>query len=541
MSYFQDFPNTNFYNQDLGWLIRKYKELNGNIKILQEIYDMIKDQIKDITIEQLQEWLDDGKFDEILKNLVTSVFVENYGAKGDGVTDSTSAIQNAINENPNCKIRFKGGTYLISKPIKITNFAGIDFDLGGSVLTTNTNIDSLLIVGENNGVNSSDIIQNGCLDCNNVAKVGILLKGYLNFFSNLTILDPVNYGIEDDGLSNSPQKIFNNIYICKKDTSSQFSENLQSVGMKLNHDNILNNIHIGRFYKAMILEGDYNLINNIHLWTQYKTNDVDVGIFNQSVAIQFSRQLSINNFYLDNFKIGCESLIGGSCNIDNLQILQIGVTSGVTNTYVIKNVNNGYRLNITTLTTVQNLKILPELNTGYIQYSHCYGEVLLTIPSYNEPFQVFDIHDVVANNVPRFCINGTFDVGSKWKIGELKIPQGSSHVAVKLKISNRQYGYHEVLVDCDGNLSGVGTVNRLAKIANPSPNNDYGIGVFARNETLEDVTYNVFDIYVYMIVQGTINITVTIEKLTPVLCLLKDTREAAIQYTNTAIEVPMSY
>ena len=67
MSYFQDFPNTNFYNQDLGWLIKKYKELNGDVKILQQIYDKFKEQIKDITIEQLKEWLDDGTLTDIIE------------------------------------------------------------------------------------------------------------------------------------------------------------------------------------------------------------------------------------------------------------------------------------------------------------------------------------------------------------------------------------------------------------------------------------------------------------------------------------------
>ena len=66
MSYFQSFPNTNFYNQDLGWLIKKYKELNGDVKILQQIYDLIKEQIKDVTIEQLQQWLDDGTLADII-------------------------------------------------------------------------------------------------------------------------------------------------------------------------------------------------------------------------------------------------------------------------------------------------------------------------------------------------------------------------------------------------------------------------------------------------------------------------------------------
>lgn len=77
MSYFQSFPNTNFYNQDLGWLIKKYKELNGDIKVLLQIYDMIKEQIKDITIEQLQEWLDDGTLENIIENLILDFTIVN--------------------------------------------------------------------------------------------------------------------------------------------------------------------------------------------------------------------------------------------------------------------------------------------------------------------------------------------------------------------------------------------------------------------------------------------------------------------------------
>lgn len=475
----------------------------------------------------------DSRFDNI-------IYVDNYGAKGDGTTDSTSAIQTAINENPNSKISFKGGKYLITNPIQINNFSGINLDLGGSILTTNTDINAILVVGDPAGVNSSDIIQNGCIDCNNHANIGIQLKGYLNFFSNITILDPKQYGIKDDNTSNSPQKIFNNIYICKKDTSPQFAENLVAIGMSLKSDNILNNIHIGRFYKSMQLTGDFNLLNNIHIWTEYKTTNIDVSIFNASIGIEFNDMLSANNVYLDNYKYGFYSTNGGSCNIDNLQIIQIGVTSAITNVYILRNVNNTYRLNITTLSTVKNLKILPELNTGFVSYSHNYGDISLNIPNYNEPLQTFDIHDCVKSNQPRFCINGDFSAGAKYKIGELRMPQSSSELACKIKISNRQYGYHEVLVNCTGNSSGVGVVNRVLKILNPSPNNDYGIGVYARNENLEDVTYNVFDIYVYMINSGSISLTLSIEKLTPMLCVLKDTRDGIVGYSNTGVETPMT-
>lgn len=89
MSYFQNFPNTNFYNQDLGWLIKKYKELNGDVKILQQIYDMIKEQIKNITIEQLQEWLDDGTLENLISNNVMMTKVNKYLTNTEMINDTT--------------------------------------------------------------------------------------------------------------------------------------------------------------------------------------------------------------------------------------------------------------------------------------------------------------------------------------------------------------------------------------------------------------------------------------------------------------------
>lgn len=61
MSYlYYDFPNTCNYNSDLGFLIKEYKRLNGSYEQLVKIYEYIKENIKKITLEQLQEWLDSG-------------------------------------------------------------------------------------------------------------------------------------------------------------------------------------------------------------------------------------------------------------------------------------------------------------------------------------------------------------------------------------------------------------------------------------------------------------------------------------------------
>lgn len=61
MSYlYYDFPNTCNYNSDLGFLIKEYKRLNGSYDQLVKIYEYIKENIKEITMKQLQEWLDSG-------------------------------------------------------------------------------------------------------------------------------------------------------------------------------------------------------------------------------------------------------------------------------------------------------------------------------------------------------------------------------------------------------------------------------------------------------------------------------------------------
>lgn len=75
MGYYE-FPNTRNYDSDLGFLIKKYKELGNDYKdlvnkyeLLQKIYEQIKEDIEDITKEQLQEWLDDGTLENLILQL----------------------------------------------------------------------------------------------------------------------------------------------------------------------------------------------------------------------------------------------------------------------------------------------------------------------------------------------------------------------------------------------------------------------------------------------------------------------------------------
>lgn len=61
MSYFQNFPNTNFYNQDLGWLIKKYSEISKEIGILLPYYENLDNQINNIANDVILELLNENK------------------------------------------------------------------------------------------------------------------------------------------------------------------------------------------------------------------------------------------------------------------------------------------------------------------------------------------------------------------------------------------------------------------------------------------------------------------------------------------------
>lgn len=61
MGYLNQFPNTHYYDEDFGFLIKAYKDLTDKYNELSDIYDFIKNNIKTITIEYLNELFENGE------------------------------------------------------------------------------------------------------------------------------------------------------------------------------------------------------------------------------------------------------------------------------------------------------------------------------------------------------------------------------------------------------------------------------------------------------------------------------------------------
>lgn len=91
MGYY-NFPHTRNYDSDLGFLIKKYKELNNDYNTLIDIYNVIKNDINDITLQQLQEWINDGTLDKIINQEIFSDLNDQLKKK----TNITEYNQNKI-------------------------------------------------------------------------------------------------------------------------------------------------------------------------------------------------------------------------------------------------------------------------------------------------------------------------------------------------------------------------------------------------------------------------------------------------------------
>ena len=226
----------------------------------------------------------------------TIITVEEYGAIGDGVTDSTASIQQAIAENPNHLIAFRGGDYVVSNTIHCWgNFGGQKIDLGGAHInwTGGHGIaafsidrtdrlqqgDYLYDYLDRNPIESECRLMNGTIAG---ADIGIDVKGFHSIVDNFKILGANIAGIRVGDIEThiSIQAMITNCLIMKRSIDTLWSEQAEVNAQSLNAcdaaiicydpDSLFSNINVNRYSVSVRIHAGGQFFSNCHFTCQYK-------------------------------------------------------------------------------------------------------------------------------------------------------------------------------------------------------------------------------------------------------------------------------
>jgi hypothetical protein len=114
--------------------------------------------------------------------MANALTVKDYGAKGDGVTDDTAAIQRAVNSTPAGTLVFSQGTYKLSKPI--TLLSNVHYQGQNAVIKGNGSFWLFQTAwSATNNTISGFVFDNGGINLEGTV-TGITITG--NTFQNLT-------------------------------------------------------------------------------------------------------------------------------------------------------------------------------------------------------------------------------------------------------------------------------------------------------------------------------------------------------------------
>ncbi len=144
MGAFEFFPYTNFHDANLGWVIDQVRKAlamtETTSKDMAELTAYVKDYFNSTDFEsQISNKIDTMASDGTLAGLIAEalyspVTPQMFGAKADGLTDDSAAIQSAINTHK--QVRFPAGQYLIYTPIRLDiQRDSIDMDADAMIVT----------------------------------------------------------------------------------------------------------------------------------------------------------------------------------------------------------------------------------------------------------------------------------------------------------------------------------------------------------------------------------------------------------------------
>lgn len=262
-----------------------------------------------IDIDNKNYWVNTGNFNAQLENYraetleikkrMNTYSIEFFGCVGDGITNCTEYLKNAIDFaiKNNITLTSHGGNYLITENIDIKN-AIIDM-CNGTITSNNT-----ISVGD--GELSNCIISGGKVSC------------YKK--SNLYNIKLVNFTGSGLVLTNTAYET--NINVIRIETT-----NTNTIGVEIQGgDCVVNNIFGYGATTGIEVYGQHNYIENVHLWHNLDTD------FDNSILLKIHSHSNVfKNIYCDSYKTCIYNTLNNLSNY--FEILWYN------NSVILKNIN----------------------------------------------------------------------------------------------------------------------------------------------------------------------------------------------------------
>lgn len=194
------------------------------------------------------------------RDLLSYVTPESFGAVGDGVTDDTEALQNAIDLAIETKKELKpissDKIYLVTKKLVVNDTIKMDFSY--ACIKTNHNdyaVEVYVLSNGNTGVDG--YIRNIVIDCNNLSGSGLWIRSSHRWnYSNITIKNAVSIALYTNACQDCR---FNNIYIF----------NTADRGIRVDGTDVyFTDVNIIGFKTAIENMKSGNIFTRVHAWNK---------------------------------------------------------------------------------------------------------------------------------------------------------------------------------------------------------------------------------------------------------------------------------